>query len=287
MAAEGELEKEVIIHRKGYEGFIFLMKWGAIVCDRHRPDRHPADPRIGGGEARGPEGDGGGRAQGRGDSGDGQESSSRWAPRSRSRPGPASPPRSPIPITKPPAPTVGPREAALAGADVGPRRPGRRIRRRCKGATPGALVVAMFDPFRQRERVEAYAARRARGAGDGADAADHPRPVDGRALQPGQSRRLQGGPRRGGRIWPGLPDDDDRGRHHPRRAGLRDGRRSRRPAGDRHRPPPRRDRLGDRRPRRDPRADREPRRQGGVRREGRRDRGRGRRRLRDRDVGRI
>ena len=31
MAAEGEIEKEVIIHRKGYEGFIFLMKWGAII----------------------------------------------------------------------------------------------------------------------------------------------------------------------------------------------------------------------------------------------------------------
>jgi hypothetical protein len=32
MAAEGELEQEVVTHRKGYEGFIFLMKWGAIVC---------------------------------------------------------------------------------------------------------------------------------------------------------------------------------------------------------------------------------------------------------------
>lgn len=32
MAAEGEVEKEVVTHRKGYEGFIFLMKWGAIVC---------------------------------------------------------------------------------------------------------------------------------------------------------------------------------------------------------------------------------------------------------------
>jgi hypothetical protein len=31
MAAEGEIEKEAIVHRKGYEGFIFLMKWGAIV----------------------------------------------------------------------------------------------------------------------------------------------------------------------------------------------------------------------------------------------------------------
>ena len=32
MAAEGELEQEVVTHKKGYEGFIFLMKWGAIVC---------------------------------------------------------------------------------------------------------------------------------------------------------------------------------------------------------------------------------------------------------------
>ncbi|HEX6376906.1 MAG TPA: aa3-type cytochrome c oxidase subunit IV [Allosphingosinicella sp.] len=32
MAAEGELEKEVVTHRKGYEGFIFLMKWGAVTC---------------------------------------------------------------------------------------------------------------------------------------------------------------------------------------------------------------------------------------------------------------
>ena len=31
MAAEGEIEKEVITHRKGYEGFIALMKWGAII----------------------------------------------------------------------------------------------------------------------------------------------------------------------------------------------------------------------------------------------------------------
>jgi hypothetical protein len=31
MTAEGELEKEVVTHRKGYEGFIFLMKWGAII----------------------------------------------------------------------------------------------------------------------------------------------------------------------------------------------------------------------------------------------------------------
>jgi hypothetical protein len=32
MAAEGELEKEVVTHRKGYEAFTFMMKWAAIVC---------------------------------------------------------------------------------------------------------------------------------------------------------------------------------------------------------------------------------------------------------------
>ena len=32
MAAEAETEKEVVTHRKGYEGFLFMMKWGAIVC---------------------------------------------------------------------------------------------------------------------------------------------------------------------------------------------------------------------------------------------------------------
>jgi hypothetical protein len=31
MAAEGEIEKEAVVHRKGYEGFIFMMKWGAVV----------------------------------------------------------------------------------------------------------------------------------------------------------------------------------------------------------------------------------------------------------------
>jgi hypothetical protein len=31
MAAHGENDTDVISHRKGYEGFLFLMKWGAIV----------------------------------------------------------------------------------------------------------------------------------------------------------------------------------------------------------------------------------------------------------------
>jgi H+-translocating NAD(P) transhydrogenase subunit alpha len=53
--------------------------------------------------------------------------------------------------------TIGPREAALAGADAvlavqGPDPAS------LQGAKPGALVVAMLDPFRQRERVDAYSA---------------------------------------------------------------------------------------------------------------------------------
>jgi hypothetical protein len=31
MAVEGELEKEAVVHRRGYEGFITLMKWGAVL----------------------------------------------------------------------------------------------------------------------------------------------------------------------------------------------------------------------------------------------------------------
>ncbi|HEX8448998.1 MAG TPA: aa3-type cytochrome c oxidase subunit IV [Allosphingosinicella sp.] len=31
MAAEGEIEKEAVVHEKGYEGFIFMMKWGAVI----------------------------------------------------------------------------------------------------------------------------------------------------------------------------------------------------------------------------------------------------------------
>jgi NAD(P) transhydrogenase subunit alpha len=53
--------------------------------------------------------------------------------------------------------SVGPREAALAGADAvlavqGPEAAA------LQGATAGALVVAILDPFRQRERIDAYAA---------------------------------------------------------------------------------------------------------------------------------
>jgi hypothetical protein len=32
MAAEGEAEKELIVHRRGYESFIRLFRTSAIVC---------------------------------------------------------------------------------------------------------------------------------------------------------------------------------------------------------------------------------------------------------------
>ncbi len=53
--------------------------------------------------------------------------------------------------------TVAPRETAVAGADAilavqGPDPAA------LQGAKPGALVAAMLDPFRQRERIDAYAA---------------------------------------------------------------------------------------------------------------------------------
>ena len=31
MAAQGELDREDVVHRKGYERFVALMKWGTIV----------------------------------------------------------------------------------------------------------------------------------------------------------------------------------------------------------------------------------------------------------------
>ena len=182
--------------------------------------------------------------------------------------------------------SVGPRGSALAGADaiLGVQGPDAAT---LQGARPGALVVAMLDPFRQRERIDAYAA-----AGLEALAMElMPRITRAQSMDVLSSQANLAGYKAvldaAARIWPRLPDDDDRGGHDPGREGVRDGRRGRRAPGDRHRPPARGDRLGDRRPRRDPRADREPRRQGGLRRDRRRDRGRGRRRLRDRDVGRV
>jgi hypothetical protein len=32
MAAQGELDRENIVHQKGYERFIGMMRWGAAIC---------------------------------------------------------------------------------------------------------------------------------------------------------------------------------------------------------------------------------------------------------------
>ena len=66
-------------------------------------------------------------------------------------------------------------------------------------------------------------------------------------LQPGNGRRLQGGPDRRGPAAEVLPPADHRRRHDPAGARDRHGRRRRRADGDRHREAPRRGRRGHRR----------------------------------------
>ena len=89
-------------------------------------------------------------------------------------------------------------EAALGDADIvlTVRRPAAAVLGALK---KGAIVVGQLDPYRDR-RPQALAASRRQRLRHGADAAHHPRPVDGRAVLAGQSRRLQGGDRRRGRI---------------------------------------------------------------------------------------
>ena len=70
----------------------------------------------------------------------------------------------------------------------------------------------------------------------GADAPHHARPGDGRALEPGQPRRLPGRHRRRRGIRQGDADDDDGGRHGAGGARLRHGRGRRGPSG--RSPPP-------------------------------------------------
>ena len=122
---------------------------------------------------------------------------------------------------------------------------------------PPAAELARLQEGRARHRHHGSLRQRGRAQGDGrcrrhrlrhgAHAAHHPRAGDGRAVEPGQPRRLPGGDRCRRRIRPRAADDDDGGRHGAGGAGLRHGRRRRRPAGDRDRAPARRHRHRDRR----------------------------------------
>ena len=101
-------------------------------------------------------------------------------------------------------------------------------RRRAQGAPPGRDRARELQEGRARHRHHGPLRQRRRAQGDGrcrrhrlrhgADAAHHPRAVDGRAVEPGQPRRLSRGDRRLRRIRPRAADDDDRGRHRARRA---------------------------------------------------------------------
>ena len=73
------------------------------------------------------------------------------------------------------------------------------------------LAARRARPGAARRRHRRLSRRRARPAGDGAAAAHHARPIDGHPVVAVQPRRLQGGGRCGGGLWPGLSDDDDRG----------------------------------------------------------------------------
>ena len=100
---------------------------------------------------------------------------------------------------------------------------------------------------------------RSRRVRDGAHAEDQSRAVDGRALVPGESRRIQGGDRRLGDVRAGDAHDDDRGRHGAAGTGLRARGGGGRAAGDRDGAPPGRHRQRHRRPPRGQGAGREPR----------------------------
>ena len=62
---------------------------------------------------------------------------------------------------------------------------------------PGALVVAIMDPYGHEAALQAMAEAGRHRLRHGVHAAHHPRAGDGRAVEPGQPRRLPGGDRRG------------------------------------------------------------------------------------------
>ena len=108
-------------------------------------------------------------------------------------------------------------EFAAAGASIArrPRAPSRtptsssrsaaRRRPSSRATSPGALVVAAMDPYGNEAELKAIADANVGRVRHGIHAAHHPRPVDGRPVEPGQPRRLPGGDRRRreyGRAFP-------------------------------------------------------------------------------------
>ena len=136
-----------------------------------------------------------------------------------------------------------------------------RKRRSCRATRRARWSSRIMDPYGNEAALARHGQRRHRRLRDGAPAAHHPRAGDGRAVEPGQSRRLSRRDRCRRRIRPGAADDDDRGRHRAGDARVRHGRRRRRPAGDRDGAPARRRRHRDRRAAGGQGAGREPRRQ--------------------------
>ena len=135
---------------------------------------------------------------------------------------------------------------ALAGADIllKVRRPSRR---RGQGAQARRHRRRHAGSLRRPAGSRCAGRHRRVADGHGVHAAHLARAVHGRAVEPGQPRRLQGRGRCGRHVPAGDADDDDGGGHGAGGQGLHHGRRRRRPAGDRHRAPARRHRHGHRR----------------------------------------
>ena len=164
------------------------------------------------------------------------------------------------------------------------RRPGSAV---AVGSKAGRVAGGCARPAWPARADRCLCQGRARCLGDGMDATDLPRAVDGHIVLAVQPCRLQSGGRRGGGLWPRLPDDDDRRGHRQPGQGVCHGCGGRRSSGDCHRQALGRPGQRDRRPLRHPRTDHVLRRQADLRRECRGHRGRGLGRLRHRNVAGI
>ena len=224
-----------------------MLKWGTVACAVIAAARHLAD-RLNAREDRRPQGTGRRRDAASPRRRRRSRSSSRWAPRSRSRRARARP----RPIADADYAAAGATRRRPCG-DAGrgghhPRRAGAGSRRRSPAPRPARGSSASLNPFGERARVDGYAAAGHRGAGDGIHAAHHARAVDGHPVarsrtSPGYKAVLDAAAEYG-RAFPMMMTAAGT---VSRRARVRDGRRRRRAAGDRHRAAAGRAGLGDRR----------------------------------------